>query len=98
MVVGDHDVLGFTTVEAEDDAVLVVHADAVLAAEVALQLLQVVARLDRSLSSRAYSSAESFRAAVFHSSFGMERAAFVFLPLKMSSVAASPKLAITGTS
>jgi hypothetical protein len=51
VVVSDHDVAGFASVEVEDDAELVVDADAVLALEFSLEFLQVVAGLDRSPSS-----------------------------------------------
>jgi hypothetical protein len=43
VIVGDHNVAGFAPVEVEDDAELVVDADAVLAAQRPLQLLQIVA-------------------------------------------------------
>ena len=41
---------------------------------------------------------ESFRAAIRQRSLGTRRAALVLLPLKISSVPASAKLAITGVS
>ena len=41
--IGDDDVAGFAPIEVEDDAELVVDADAVLAAQRSLELLQVVA-------------------------------------------------------
>jgi len=43
MVVGDHDLRCFAPVEIEDDAELVVDADAELAAQRTLELLEVVA-------------------------------------------------------